>query len=240
MNRRDLFAALAATGLAAALGPDIAFADETTDARDLWLYGLPLIEMATTRRRHLSAGLKQNTLQHSRALSDHLARTVTSPNNDTLYSLAWLDLTQGPVTFTVPPTGDRYWSAAFMDMYSNNNAVLGLRTTGGEGGRYTVVGPGQTGSGPGMVRCATPHAWLLIRTLTDGAQDLPATHAVQDGFRLTGPAGVAPPAFAARGDAPTAYFASLNRLLESDPAPATDGRMLARLQAFKALSLIHI
>ncbi|MDP1737675.1 MAG: DUF1254 domain-containing protein [Caulobacter sp.] len=235
MNRRELLAALA-LALAGAAGalPGRAFADESTDARDLWLYGLPIIEMATTRARHLAGGLRLNTFQHARQLSDFRSRTVTSPNNDTLYSIAWLDLTQGPVSLTVPATGDRYWSAAFMDMYSNNNAVLGLRTTGGGGGRYLVVGPGQTGSGPGVVRCATPHAWLLVRILTDGAEDLPATHAVQDGFRLSGPAGVAPPAFAGRGAAPVDYFASLNQLLASDPPPATDGKMLARLKAFRA------
>lgn len=233
MNRRELLMALTTTGFAGAL-PGLAHADDATEARDLWLYGLPIIEMATTRARHLSGGLRLNTLQHGRTLSDHTARTVTSPNNDTLYSIAWLDLTQGPVDLTVPATGDRYWSAAFMDMYSNNNAVLGLRTTGAEGGQYRVVGPGQTGSGPGVVRCATPHAWLLVRTLTDGAGDLPATHAVQDGFRLSGPAFATPPAFAGRNDPPADYFAALNRLLESDPPPATDGRMLARLKAFKA------
>jgi len=231
MNRRDLFTALAAVGLTAAL-PSRALADETTDARDLWLYGLPLIEMATTRARHLSAGLKQNTLQHARKLSDHTARSVTSPNNDTLYSIAWLDLAQGPIRFTVPPTGDRYWSAALMDMYSNNNAVLGLRTIGKTGGDYTIVGPGQTGSGPDIIRCATPHAWLLIRTLTDGGDDLPATHAVQNGFKLSGPVGTPPPAFAERGAAPVDYFTSLRRLLASDPPPASDGRVLARLTGF--------
>ena len=233
MNRRELLTALALTGVAGAL-PGAAFADESTDARDLWLYGLPIIEMATTRARHLAGGLKLNTFRHARQLSDFRSRSVTSPNNDTLYSIAWLDLTQGPVSLTVPATGDRYWSAAFMDMYSNNNAVLGLRTTGASGGQYTVVGPGQTGSGPSVVRCATPHAWLLVRILTDGAEDLPATHATQDGFRLSGPAGAAPPAFAGRNASPADYFAALNRLLESDPPPVTDGRMLARLKAFKA------
>ncbi len=233
MNRRELLTALALTGVAGAL-PSVAFADETTDARDLWLYGLPIIEMATTRARHLAGGLKLNTLQHSRTLADHTARTVTSPNNDTLYSIAWLDLTQGPATFTAPPTGERYWSAAFMDMYSNNNAVLGLRTTGAAGGTYRVLGPGQTGSGPDVVRCATPHAWLLIRTLIDGPEDLAAVHAVQDGFRLSGAAGVAPPAYAGRGAAPVDYFASLDQLLRSDAPPATDGKILARLKAFKA------
>lgn len=233
MNRRELLTALALTGVAGAL-PGAALADETLDARDLWLYGLPIIEMATTRARHLAGGLRLNTFRHARQLSDFRSRSVTSPNNDTLYSIAWLDLTQGPVSLTVPATGDRYWSAAFMDMYSNNNAVLGLRTTGASGGRYTIVGPGQTGGGPGVVRCATPHAWLLVRILTDGAEDLPATQAMQDGFRLSGPAGAAPPAFAGRNDPPVDYFAALDRLLESDPPPVTDGRMLARLKAFKA------
>lgn len=232
MNRRELFAAFAALGLAGAAAPVEAVADETNDARDLWLYGLAIIEMAAARDRQIKAGLKQNTLQHARQLSDHTSRWVTSPNNDTLYSIAWLDLTQGPVTFVAPPTGDRYWSAALMDMYTNNNAVLGLRTTGNQGGTYSIVGPGQTGGGPGVIRCATPHAWLLIRTLTDGGDDLAATHAVQDGFRLSGPAGTPPPAYATRDSAPADYFASLKALLRSDPPPATDGRMLARLAAF--------
>jgi len=235
MNRRELFAAMAALGMAGlALRPGEALADEATDARDLWLYGLPIIEMATTRTRHLGEGMTLNRLRHARTLSDHTARSVTTPNNDTLYSMAWIDLTQGPVTLTVPATGDRYWSAALMDMYSNNNAVIGLRTTGGGGGRYRIVGPGQTGSGPDVLRCETPHAWLLVRTLTDGGADLPATHAVQDGFRLEGPAGVMPPAFPGRAAAPADYFAGLRALLKSDPPPATDGRMLARLAAFNA------
>ena len=235
MNRRELFAAMTALGVAGlTLRPGEALADEATDARDLWLYGLPLIEMATTRARHLADGMTLNRLRHARTLSDHTARSVTTPNNDTLYSMAWIDLTQGAVTLTVPPTGERYWSAALMDMYSNNNAVIGLRTTGGGGGRYRIVGPGQTGSGPDVLRCETPHAWLLIRTLTDGGADLPATHAVQDGFRLEGPAGVTPPASPGRTAAPADYFAGLRALLKSDPPPATDGRMLARLAGFNA------
>jgi hypothetical protein len=237
MNRRELFAAFAALGLTGALAPGEALADGTDDARDLWLYGLAIVEMAAARDRQIKAGVKQNTLFHTRRLSDETSRWITTPNNDTLYSIAWLDLTQGPVTFVTPPTGDRYWSAALMDMYTNNNAVLGLRTTGNQGGRYTIVGPGQTGSGPNVVRSETPHAWLLIRTLTDGIEDLPATHAVQDGFQLSGPAAAAPPtAYATRTAAPADYFATVKALLASDPPPATDGRMLAKLAALDPAS----
>ncbi|MBP7704033.1 MAG: DUF1254 domain-containing protein [Caulobacter sp.] len=237
MNRRELFLALAAAGvafpaLARAAASGGAAADAATTARDLWLYGLPIVEMATTRARHLKAGGGINRLLHTRKLADHQFRTVTTPNNDTLYSFAWLDLTNGPVTLTVPPL-DRYWSVALMDMFTNNNAVLGTRTVGGQGGTFTIVGPGQAGGGPGTVRSATPHAWLLLRLLTDGGDDLPVTHALQDRFSLTGPAGAPPPAHAPREAAPADYFASLTTLLEADPPPATDLRMLAGLKTLK-------
>ncbi len=233
MNRRELFAAMAALGITGlALRPGEALADEATDARDLWLYGLPLIEMATTRARHLKAGVKINQFTHTRVLADHSFRSVTTPNNDTLYSFGWLDLTKGPVTLSVPAV-DRYWSAALMDMYTNNNAVLGTRTVGSGGGTFTIVGPGQPGSGPGVVRSATPHAWLLLRLLTDGGPDLPVTHAIQDRFKLSGPASDPTPAYAERTASAPEYFASMRRLLESDPPPATDRRILSRLETFK-------
>lgn len=233
MNRRELFAAMAALGITGlALRPGEALADEATDARDLWLYGLPLIEMATTRARHLKAGVKINQFTHTRVLADHSFRSVTTPNNDTLYSFGWLDLTKGPVTLSVPAV-DRYWSAALMDMYTNNNAVLGTRTVGSGGGTFTIVGPGQPGSGPGVVRSATPHAWLLLRLLTDGGPDLPVTHAIQDRFKLSGPASDPTPAYAERTASAPEYFASMRRLLESDPPPATDRRILSRLETFR-------
>lgn len=233
MNRRELFAAISALGVTGlAFRPGEARADAATEARDLWLYGLPLIEMATTRARHLEAGAKINQFTHTRVLADHSFRSVTTPNNDTLYSFGWLDLTKGPVTLSIP-TVDRYWSAALMDMYTNNNAVLGTRTVGAGGGTFTIVGPGQPGSGPGVVRSATPHAWLLLRLLTDGGPDLPATHAIQDRFKLSGPAADPTPAYAERTASAPEYFSSMRRLLESDPPPATDRRILSRLEAFR-------
>ncbi|MBO9558762.1 MAG: DUF1254 domain-containing protein, partial [Caulobacter sp.] len=148
------------------------------------------------------------------------------------YSIAFLDLTHGPATLVVPPLGERYWSAAIMDMFTNNNAVLGQRTVGGEGGTFTLVGPGQASAGPNPVRVTTPHAWLLIRTLVESAADLPAAHKVQDGFVLTAPKAVAPPAYAPRTADPTAYFETARALLASDPAPAVDQRILRKSAAF--------
>jgi hypothetical protein len=231
MNRREWLAMAGALGLAPTLAR--AADGDATAARDAWLYALPLIEMATTRARLLKApGAAINTLNHTRTLSDHTARWVTTPNNDTLYSSAFLDLTKGAVTLTIPSMGKRYYSVAVMDMFTNNNVVLGSRTVGGEGGAFTLVGPGQASSGPNPVRIATPHAWLLIRTLTDGGADLDAAHKAQDGFVLKGSPAAPVAAYANREAKPADYFATARTLLASDPAPPTDLRILRRTAAF--------
>ena len=147
MNRRELLAVAGMMGLVPTLAR--AADGDPTAARDAYLYALPLIEMATTRARLLKApGAAINRLNHTRTLSDDKARWVTTPNNDTLYSSAFLDLSKGPMTLTIPPLGKRYYSVAVMDMFTNNNVVLSTRTIGGEGGTFTLVGPGQASTGP--------------------------------------------------------------------------------------------
>lgn len=233
MNRREVLAALAIIGTIPAARAHAAGGDLRAAAREAWLYGLPWIEMAAARDRMLNgkggqpAGL--NTFGHTRQLVGPEGRTITSPNNDTLYSSAWLDLTKGPVTLTVPPTGDRYISVAGMNMYTDNDFVLGTRATGGAGGRYTIVGPGQAGAGPNTVRLNTAHGWVLARTLVDGPEDLKAVHEIQDGLRLSGPVGAATRAYATRQSPALDYFAALAELLKSDPPPATDGVLFGRV-----------
>jgi len=233
MNRRELLVVAGALGFAPGLQARAAAPASAMGARDAYLYALPLIEMATARARMLKApGAAMNKLDHTRTLADHTSRRVTTPNNDTLYSWAFLDLTNGPATLTIPPMGERYYSVAVMDMFTNNNVVLGTRTIGGEGGTFTLVGPGQASTGPNPTRIATPHAWLLLRILTDGGDDLTAAHKAQDGFALKGPAAAPVPAFAGRDAAPDVYFASARALLASDPAPPTDTRILRQATAF--------
>lgn len=228
MNRRDLMLGFGALGLSGLAAPALAQTDLKTAARDAWIFGLPLIEMATTRARQMKQGLPPNFFAGGRALSDHTARVVTTPNNDTLYLSAWLDLTEGPVTLTVPETGDRYWSLAIMDMFTNNNAVLGSRTVGGAGGTFTLCGPGQASTGPNPVRIATPHAWALARVLVDGPEEAAALQPLLRGFKLAGKAGKPPGTYATRDADPAAYFASVRDLLASDPASALDLRLLRR------------
>ena len=233
MNRRELMLTLGALGMGGLAAPafarsDLKGADLKTAARDAWIFGLPMIEMALTRARQMKQGLPPNFFAGGRALADHSARAVTTPNNDTLYLSAWLDLSEGPVTLTIPETGERYWSLAIMDMFTNNNAVLGSRTVGGAGGTFTLCGPGQASTGPNPVRIATPHAWALARVLVDGPEEVAAVQQLLRGFKVSGKAGKPPGAYAERGADPAAYFASVRELMASDPATALDLRLLRR------------
>lgn len=198
-------------------------------AREAWLYALPLIEIAAVRSLGALAGSQPNTFGMMRKLADHRARAVTTPNNDTLYASAQLDLSSGSVTLTVPPSGDRYVSLQLMDAYSNSFCLLGTRTTGGGGGTYTLVGPEEAAQGRNVVRAPTNHVWALGRILVDGPHDLEAAQAVQGGFSAQGPE-VAPFAsHARRGDDWRDYFASADALMTLNPPPVTDGAVLERI-----------
>lgn len=230
MNRRDVLAAMAAIGLVPAARALAQAGDLREAAREAWLYSLPLIEMATTRARALALpGAALNRFSHARQLAGPQSRAVTAPNNDTLYSTAWLDLSKGPVTLTIPPTGERYISVAVMNVYTDNDVILGTRTTGGGGGRYTIVGPGQPGLGPNIVRISTPQAWALGRILAAGPDDLAAVHRVQDGLTLSGPPAAPPARFAGRQAPWNDYFASAQALIQANPPPAVDGAAFARM-----------
>ena len=198
-------------------------------AKAAYLFTLPLIEIATTRGRGAANGSKMNVFGHMRRLADHRARAVTTPNNDTFYSTAQADLSAGPVSITLPPTGERYLSLQLMDAYSNSFAVLGTRTTGGGGGTFTLVGPNDAAEGANIVRSPTNHVWALARILVDGPQDAEAAKAVQQGVSMQGPAVETPGPFAQRAAPWAEYFASAAELMRLNPPQFTDRAMLATM-----------
>lgn len=198
---------------------------------DFNAYSLPLLEVARRRDEHL-ARYGANRFHHARTLADHTFREVTTPNNDTIYSNAFIDLRQGPVTISVPATGRRYFSLALMDAYSNNFAYFGTRATGGRARTITLVGPGTKGaSGENIVRAPTPWVWALGRTLVTGPADLPAARAVQDRLVIGGaaPGGIPPKTPPGDADPATLHAAALRMLGENAPS-AGDAPAIARFR----------
>lgn len=156
-------------------------------ARAAYIFGLPYIEMARTRAAFLRDGRPTGRFVHTRRLTTVADRWVTTPNNDTLYSSAWLDLGQGPVALDTPEFGARDWSVALLAMTTTNFAIPGTRSHGNRPGRFLIVGPGWEGDAGDRVvlRAPTRWVWALARIVVDGAADEAAVHGVQDGLVLT-------------------------------------------------------
>ena len=119
---------------------------------------------------------------HVRDLADERIRSVTAPNNNTLYTSAVLELSKTPVRLTLPNSGDRYLSVALMDMFTDQTMV-GHAENGGSAGTYLIVGPDSpVKDGPDVIRMPSNDVWLLARTFVAGVDDLDAARAVQSGI----------------------------------------------------------
>ena len=197
-------------------------------ARDAFLYALPLTEIANVRSSLLGAGIPAGQFFALKGLATPKDRFVTTPNVDTIYANTFIDLTNGPATITLPPLGNRYGSLALMDMFSDNFAVLGSRTTGQNGGTFTLVGPNDAAP-TGALRSPTPWVWALARVVVTGPDDVSAALAVLHAFNCEASTPSAWAPGADRNGAWEAWFTAANALMIENPAPATDQRIAASM-----------
>ena len=57
-------------------------------------------------------------------------KDIGTPNNDTPYSWAWLDLRAEPMVVSVPAVPkDRYYVMQWIDLFTQNFAYIGVRST---------------------------------------------------------------------------------------------------------------
>jgi len=152
-----------------------------------YVYGYPLLLMDKTRDALLAEPADSNHFTHSDQFPDHTFRNVVRPNNDTLYSIAWLDLADGPQVLSVPDTGGRYYVMPLMDAWTNVFALVGKRTTGTAAGAYLIAGPdwqGDVPEGVSRIDAPTNMLWVIGRIQTNGKHDIPAVVSLQQGFTL--------------------------------------------------------
>jgi hypothetical protein len=158
-----------------------------------YLYFYPLVTMEVTRRQATNGEAgngsgPMNEFHHIRAFPPAEFKSVVRPNFDTLYSTAWLNLTDGPVIISVPDTDGRYYLLEMIDMWTDVFAVPGKRTTGTKAGKYGIVPQCWNGTLPkGVARIdsPTPYVWIIGRTQTNGVKDYDAVHKVQNGYEIT-------------------------------------------------------
>ncbi|MGW1228135.1 DUF1254 domain-containing protein [Streptomyces sp. NPDC001515] len=230
-------------------------------ATEAWLYGYPLVTAAVTKGTMTAVPARDdarrkapvNQFTYMRTTPDADFTEVVSPNADTLYSSAWLDLSEQPLVLTLPDFGDRFWMVPVLDAWSNVCAVVGRRTHGSTAGPFLIAGPSWSGETPqGLTPLTSPTAvnWIIARYATSGPSDFPAVNRLQDATRLiplsewTGdpdaytpptdvpvPEGVdttTPPVDQVHALGGRAYATLLNRMMADNPPAPADAPALER------------
>ncbi|MGH7800419.1 MAG: DUF1254 domain-containing protein [Thermodesulfobacteriota bacterium] len=164
-------------------------------AVDAYIYFYPLLSTDITRKQstNIEVGKEfgkgpMNTFVSVPEYPPADLKVVVRVNFDTLYSIAWLDLTKEPLVISAPDTGGRYYLLPMLDMWTDVFASPGSRTTGTKAGEFLVTAPGWRGKAPaGFTHIAAPTAyvWIIGRTKTDGPADYAAVHKIQAGYKVT-------------------------------------------------------
>jgi hypothetical protein len=225
---------------------------------DAYIYFYPLLSMDITRKQftNIEPGKEfgkgpMNQFVNVPAYPPGDFKGVVRSNFDTLYSIAWLDLTREPQIVSAPDTDGRFYLLPMIDMWTDVFASPGWRTTGTKPGNFLVTPPDWSGTVPASftrILAPTPHVWIIGRTRTDGPADYDAVHRIQAGYKVTPLSGWgrAPEPVAVKIDStvdmktppkvqvdsmPAAkYFAYAAELLKLHPPHLTDQSIIAQMK----------
>ncbi len=222
---------------------------------DAYVYGIPLLDFVRQQKTQTSVTVPNdlsdapiNQLGNQRHFASVAHQVIVAPNNDTLYSMAHLDLSKGALLLHVAAVPHHhYYVFEFLDPYTNVFHYIGTRTTGDGAGNYAIVGPKFHGKLPAGVHRITSkydHVWVVGRTLVYGPSGLPAAHKVQDGYKLLPlrafehvglgykpprPSKIVKHHRTAKLPTGLAFFDALGTALAQNPPPARDHAILGEL-----------
>jgi len=128
-----------------------------------------------------------NQLKNKAVLLGPEYTTIVRPNNDTFYSIVWMDLRSEPMVISVPAISDkRYYSFQLIDLYTHNFDYIGTRKTGFGAGSYVIAGPDWNGEKPeGIDKIITTEgnfAVALGRTQVYDPDDVENSKKVIEGY----------------------------------------------------------
>jgi len=128
-------------------------------AEQAFIFGLPIVmnygvmyEYAVDRN---SGQFKApfNEINNQARVYTYEDTAIPTPNSDTPYSIAFMDLRAEPIVISVPAVDPkRYYSVQLCDGNTYNFGYIGSRTTGSDAGDYMVAGPNWKGAAPAGVK----------------------------------------------------------------------------------------
>jgi len=182
-----------------------------------------------------------NHFWHANRVADASYKDGGTPNNDTVYSVAWIYVGDGPVILSHPDMGERNFSFHFSDYTSDVFAVVSQRATGQGAGNFALVHKDYEGELPDGVKklevSPTPWILLLTRTMLYNKQDMPNVAALQKQYQLTPlsywgkPVDALPASrdvwrpYKAKQD-PLASWRTINRAMTENPPPESEQELL--------------
>ena len=164
-------------------------------AVEAYVYGYPLVTMDQTRRVTTNVAVPEDSrapmgqFANMSSYPDARYHDVTAPNANTLYSNAWLDLSEEPYVLSLPEEQGRYYLMPMLSGWSNVFFAPGKRTTGTAPQRYVIAGPEWKGSpdvpGATLIRAPTNMVWIIGRTFArQTKEDLAAVNQLQRQYSL--------------------------------------------------------
>jgi len=206
LTKRDFLLSTALAALAApTVGNTSALAQtspgrsSTVNAKDIgeagFIFGLPIVMNYGVMHEYAidknSGQYKApfNQINNEARVYTYEDTAVVTPNSDTPYSMAWLDLRAEPIVLSVPAVDPkRYYSVMLCDGNTYNYGYIGSRATGSEAGDYLVVGPEWNGTPPPGIkevfRSGTRFSVAAYRTQLFNPDDMNNVEKVQAGYKV--------------------------------------------------------
>ena len=174
---------------------DITPAEARAIAKEAYIYGYPMVDSYRILHAYFvnqeSPEFKApwNQLTNTPRVYTADDKAVQTPNSDTPYSMAGLDLRAEPIVLTVPAIEkERYFSIQLIDAYTHNFGYIGSRATGNGGGSFLIAGPGWRGeTPPGITKVIRSETELLLaayRTQLYNPGDIENVKKVQAGYKV--------------------------------------------------------
>ncbi len=198
---KQLLLKLAALVMGAILLAPAAYAQDVTPkearaiAREAYIYGYPLVDNYRIQyayyvdRNNPNFKAPWNHIKNINSVFTPADTAVQTPNSDTPYSWAGLDLRAEPVVISVPAIEkERYYDVEMWDAYTFIAGYAGSRTTGNDAGNFMLVGPGWKGETPEGIKKVyefdTDFGVVVFRTQLFDPADIGNVEKIQAQYKM--------------------------------------------------------
>ncbi len=231
--------------------------DKNALLKDAVIYTLPMMMVKATEIKVTNTETATwtqapiNQLVKVPVLADAAAKDVVTPNVDTIYTQAMIDLLNDAVVLKLPKT-DRFSIMQFMDAYTSTITIIDCMELAEGGETFLLTGPfwqGEVPEGMTQVKCPSNMVWMLGRTICADFEDSANVRAIQAQMdmytlsaHLNGTAADKPkgefvdaenfiPRNFVLSRTMKEYFDIANKLMLANPPAAADAEFVAKLAA---------